>query len=72
MSVIVAAATGSSAGSSTLAFPILTGLVLTPLIGAIAVLFFGRLRPEWTKIAALTSSVDWRPQPVGTASIRLD
>ena len=57
MSVIVAAVTGSSTGSSALAFPILTGLVLTPLIGALAVLFFGRLRPEWTKLAALTSSV---------------
>ena len=57
MSVIVAAATGSSTGSSTLAFPVLTGLVLAPLIGALAVLFFGRLRPEWTKMAALISSV---------------
>ncbi|MFZ9795938.1 MAG: NADH-quinone oxidoreductase subunit M [Ilumatobacteraceae bacterium] len=50
--MIVAAST-----TSALDFPILSSLVLVPLIGAVAVLFFGRLRAEWGKLAALTSSV---------------
>jgi NADH-quinone oxidoreductase subunit M len=47
----------ASSSASTLEFPILTSLVLVPLIGAAAVLFFGRMRAEWGKLAALTSSV---------------
>ena len=50
--MIVAAST-----TSALDFPILSSLVLVPLIGAVAVLFFGRLRAEWGKLAALTFSV---------------
>ena len=50
--MIVAAST-----TSALDFPILSSLVLVPLIGAVAVLFVGRLRAEWGKLAALTFSV---------------
>ncbi|MFZ9776611.1 MAG: NADH-quinone oxidoreductase subunit M, partial [Ilumatobacteraceae bacterium] len=50
--MIVAAST-----TSALDFPILSSLVLVPLVGAVAVLFFERLRAEWGKLAALTSSV---------------
>jgi NADH-quinone oxidoreductase subunit M len=42
----------SSAGS----FPILTALVLVPLIGAIAILFTSRRRPQLSKLIALVSS----------------
>jgi NADH-quinone oxidoreductase subunit M len=45
------------ASSSALGFPVLSSLVVLPLIGALAVIGFGRLRPEWTKLAALVSSV---------------
>ncbi|MEY3357218.1 MAG: hypothetical protein RIR87_277 [Actinomycetota bacterium] len=37
----------ASSSASTLEFPILTSLVLVPLLGAAAVLFFGRMRAEW-------------------------
>jgi len=45
------------ASSSALGFPVLSSLVVLPLIGAVAVVWFGRLRPEWTKLAALVASV---------------
>jgi len=47
----------ASSSASTLDFPILTALILVPLIGAVAVLFLGRMRAEWGKLAALTSTV---------------
>lgn len=46
-----------SAASSTLDFPVLSSLVVVPLIGAVAVLWLGSLRAEWTKLAALASSI---------------
>ena len=46
-----------SAASSTLDFPVLSSLVIVPLIGAVAVLWLGSLRAEWTKLAALASSI---------------
>lgn len=46
-------------GSSTevLSFPILSSLVILPLIGSILVALLGKTRPEWMKLAALASSV---------------
>jgi NADH-quinone oxidoreductase subunit M len=38
-------------------FPILTVLVLTPVLGAFAILFTRRSRPEYAKLIALISSV---------------
>ncbi|MDX2378505.1 MAG: NADH-quinone oxidoreductase subunit M, partial [Acidimicrobiia bacterium] len=38
-------------------FPILTALVLVPVIGALAILFTSRERPELTKLLAILSSV---------------
>jgi NADH-quinone oxidoreductase subunit M len=46
-----------SAGTSVLGFPLLTALILTPLIGAVVVLLLQARRPEWIKLAALVSSV---------------
>ena len=46
-----------SSASSALAFPILTALIVVPLLGALAVLYFGRLRAEWGKAMALISGV---------------
>ena len=46
-----------AASQSAVAFPILTALVVVPLIGAAAVLGFGRARPEWTKMSALVASI---------------
>lgn len=46
-----------AASTSALSFPILSALIVTPLLGAIAVLFFGRIREEWSKLTALVVSV---------------
>lgn len=46
-----------AASESSLAFPILTSLVVVPIVGAIAVLAFGRARSEWTKLSALVASI---------------
>jgi NADH-quinone oxidoreductase subunit M len=51
-SVVIAAASGE-----VLSFPILSALVILPLIGSIVVAFLGKSRPEWIKLGALTSSV---------------
>ena len=40
-----------------LSFPILSALVVLPLVGAIVVSLLGKTRPEWMKLAAMTSSV---------------
>jgi NADH-quinone oxidoreductase subunit M len=40
-----------------LSFPILSALVILPLIGSIVVALLGKSRPEWIKLGALTSSV---------------
>ena len=42
---------------SSFSFPILTSLVVVPLLGAVAVLMLGRMRAEWGKLAALIFSV---------------
>jgi NADH-quinone oxidoreductase subunit M len=55
--VMVGVMIGAASSASTLSFPILSSLVLVPLLGAAAVLFFGRMRAEWGKLAALTSTV---------------
>jgi NADH-quinone oxidoreductase subunit M len=49
--VIVAAATG------TVAFPILTALILVPLLGSALIALLPRSRPEFPKILALVASV---------------
>jgi NADH-quinone oxidoreductase subunit M len=49
---VIAAASGE-----VLSFPILSALVILPLIGSIVVAFLGKSRPEWIKLGALTSSV---------------
>jgi len=49
---VIAAASGE-----VLSFPILSGLVILPLIGSIVVALLGKSRPEWIKLGALTSSV---------------
>ncbi|MFM8711925.1 MAG: NuoM family protein, partial [Actinomycetota bacterium] len=46
-----------AASSSTIPFPVLTSLVVVPLVGAALVIFFGRIRQEWTKLTALLTSV---------------
>lgn len=46
-----------AASSSALAFPILTSLIVVPLVGAALVLLFGRKRDEWSKLVALVASV---------------
>ena len=51
-SVVIAAASGE-----VLNFPILSALVILPLIGSIVVALLGKSRPEWIKLGALTSSV---------------
>jgi NADH-quinone oxidoreductase subunit M len=51
-SVVIAAASGE-----VLSFPILSALVILPLIGSIVVALLGKTRPEWIKLGALTSSV---------------
>ncbi|MEY4796769.1 MAG: NADH-quinone oxidoreductase subunit [Actinomycetota bacterium] len=51
-SVVIAAASGE-----VLSFPILSALVILPLIGSIVVALLGKSRPEWIKLGALTSSV---------------
>ena len=40
-----------------LSFPILSALVIMPLVGAIVVSLLGKTRPEWMKLAAMMSSV---------------
>jgi len=49
---VIAAASGE-----VLSFPILSALVILPLIGSIVVALLGKSRPEWIKLGALTSSV---------------
>ncbi len=46
-----------AAGGAAGAFPILTALVIVPMIGAIAVLLTTRTRPEYARLVALMSSV---------------
>ncbi|MEY3054271.1 MAG: NADH-quinone oxidoreductase subunit M [Ilumatobacteraceae bacterium] len=47
----------AAGGGEVLSFPILTALVLVPLIGAVATLLTGARRPEVTKLVAVFSSV---------------
>lgn len=47
----------AAASGEVLSFPILSALVILPLIGSIVVAFLGKSRPEWIKLGALTSSV---------------
>ncbi|MGA1541245.1 MAG: proton-conducting transporter membrane subunit, partial [Ilumatobacteraceae bacterium] len=47
----------AAGGGEVLSFPILTSLVLVPLIGAVATLFTSARRPEVTKLVAVFSSV---------------
>ncbi len=46
-----------AASTESLSFPILSVLVILPLVGAIIVSLLGKSRPEWMKLAAMTSSV---------------
>jgi len=46
-----------AASGSSLGFPILTSLIAVPVMASIAVLVFGRIRPEWTKLTALVGSI---------------
>ncbi|MEY3482268.1 MAG: NADH-quinone oxidoreductase subunit, partial [Actinomycetota bacterium] len=46
-----------AASTSSLPFPILTSLVVVPLLGALLVVLLGRVRDEWSKLVALTASV---------------
>jgi NADH-quinone oxidoreductase subunit M len=46
-----------AASTSALGFPILSSLIVVPLVGALALLWFGRSRPEWTKLVALIASI---------------
>ncbi|MGA1261109.1 MAG: complex I subunit 4 family protein, partial [Ilumatobacteraceae bacterium] len=46
-----------AASTSALGFPILSALIMVPLVGALALLWFGRSRPEWTKLVALIASI---------------
>ncbi|MFM8504812.1 MAG: NuoM family protein, partial [Acidimicrobiaceae bacterium] len=45
------------ASSQALSFPILSALVVLPLLGSIIVALLGKSRPEWVKLGALVSSV---------------
>lgn len=47
----------AAASGEVLSFPILSALVILPLIGSIVVALLGKSRPEWIKLGALTSSV---------------
>ena len=47
----------AAASGEVLSFPILSALVILPLIGSIVVALSGKSRPEWIKLGALTSSV---------------
>ena len=47
----------AAASGEVLRFPILSALVILPLIGSIVVALLGKSRPEWIKLGALTSSV---------------
>ncbi|MDP5088411.1 MAG: NADH-quinone oxidoreductase subunit M, partial [Ilumatobacteraceae bacterium] len=46
-----------AASSEVLSFPILSALVVLPLLGSIIVAMLGKSRPEWVKLGALVSSV---------------
>ena len=46
-----------AASSEVLSFPILSALVVLPLVGSIVVALLGKSRPEWVKLGALVSSV---------------
>ena len=46
-----------AASSEVLSFPILSSLVVLPLLGSILVALLGKSRPEWVKLGALVSSV---------------
>ncbi|MFZ9247271.1 MAG: complex I subunit 4 family protein, partial [Ilumatobacteraceae bacterium] len=46
-----------AASSQVLSFPILSALVVLPLLGSIIVALLGKSRPEWVKLGALISSV---------------
>ena len=46
-----------AASAEVLNFPILTALVILPLIGSLVVALLGHSRPEWMKLSALISSV---------------
>lgn len=45
------------ASTEVLGFPILSALVILPLVGSIVVALLGKTRAAWAKLAALTSSV---------------
>ena len=57
MSVVSFGGATFAATSSSLGFPILTSLVVVPLLGSLCVLFFGRVRSEWNRPVALMSSI---------------
>lgn len=46
-----------AATSTQLGFPLLTMLVLVPLVGSALVALIGRSRPEWVKLTAIVASV---------------
>jgi NADH-quinone oxidoreductase subunit M len=46
-----------AASTEVLSFPILSALVVLPLLGSIVVALLGKSRPEWVKLGALVSSV---------------
>ena len=46
-----------ASSSNALDFPILTSLVVVPLLGALCVLGFGRMRSEWNRLVALVASI---------------
>ncbi len=47
----------AAAASASVGFPILTMLVLVPLLGSIVVALLSSRRPEWIKLSALVSSI---------------
>jgi len=57
MSVVSLGGATFAASSSELSFPILTSLVVVPLIGAVCVLSIGRMRAEWNRLVALVSTI---------------
>ncbi|NBO84788.1 MAG: Fe-S-binding domain-containing protein, partial [Actinobacteria bacterium] len=57
MSIVSLGGATFAASSSELSFPILTSLVVVPLIGAVCVLSIGRMRSEWNRLVALVSTI---------------
>ena len=57
MSAVLPLQVSVAASSNALGFPILTSLVVVPLLGALFVLVFGRMRAEWNRLVALVSTI---------------